>query len=117
MKVDSAYIAVKDRERAERFWEQIFLIGPAMKNETFTFFNIDGFMFGLFDPSNVDEDIAFGNNCVLNLHVEDADFEAERISQFSKIVMPVSSVGPYRLFQIEDTEGNIVEFYSESNKS
>ena len=71
-----------------------------------------GFLFGLFDPSAVGEKICYGNNCVLNLRVEDADVEAVRLGEFSKIVMPVNSVGPYRVFQVEDTEGNVVEFYS-----
>ena len=114
MKVDAAYITVTDRDRAEAYWKKVFQSEPVMKNETFSFFDIGGFLLGLFDPSNIDEKISYGNNCVLNLHVDDADLEAKRIGQFSKIVMPPSSVGPYRLFQIEDTEGNIVEFYSQS---
>ena len=112
MKVDSAYISVKDRKRAEAFWKQVFGVEPAMKNDSFTFFDLNGFMFGLFDASNLGEKINYGNNCVLNLHVKDADAEAKRLGEFSKIVMPVTSVGSYRVFQIEDTEGNVVEFYS-----
>ena len=114
MKVDSAYISVKDRKRAEAYWKRVFGIEPAMKSEIFTFFDLSGFLFGLFDSAAVAENINYGNNCVINLHVEDADVEAVRLGEFSKIVMPVNSVGPYRVFQVEDTEGNVVEFYSET---
>ncbi|MCP4428731.1 MAG: VOC family protein [Chloroflexi bacterium] len=114
MKVDSAYISVENRQRAETYWKRVFGTEPVMKNETFIFFDVGGFLFGLFDPSTVDEEVKNGNNCILNLRVEDADAEAVRLGEFSKIVMPVSSVGSIRVFQVEDTEGNVVEFYSES---
>ncbi|WP_114416539.1 VOC family protein [Marinospirillum perlucidum] len=114
MKPDAAYIAVQDRDRARSFWMQVFDREPALENDTFIFFDLDGFFFGLFDPAAVDEEVRWGNNCVLNLRVPDADLEASRLSGFARVVMPVSSVGPYRVFQIEDTEGNVVEFYSQT---
>lgn len=73
-------------------------------------------MLGLFDPASVKEKVSFGNNCVLNIRVLDADAEIERIKSFSKIVMPATSVGTYRVFQIEDSEGNVVEFYAEEKE-
>ncbi len=113
MRVDSAYISVKNRQRAETYWQRVFGTEPVMRNETFTFFDVGGFLFGLFDPSALNEGIQYGNNCVLNIRVEDAAAEEIRLAKFSRIVMPVHSVGPYRIFQVEDTEGNVVEFYSE----
>lgn len=90
MKVDSAYIAVKDRERAKSYRKRVFGFEPAMENDTFIFFDLDGFLFGLFDPSTVSEKIQNGNNCVLNLRVSDADAEVARLGGFSKVVMPVA---------------------------
>lgn len=113
MKIDAAYLSVKDRKRAEAYWSRVFGAPPVMKNETFTFFDVGGFLFGLFDPLSVDEEVRNGNNCVLNIRVADVDAEASRLGAFSKIVMPPRAVGPYRVFQVEDTEGNVVEFYSE----
>ena len=55
MKVDSAYISVKNRERAEAYWQQVLCVEPSIKNDTFTFFDINGFLFGLFDASTVSE--------------------------------------------------------------
>ncbi len=115
MRVDSAYISVRDRQRAEAYWKRVFSAEPVIRNETFTFFDVGGFLFGLFDPSAVDEEVRMGNNCVLNIHVEDADAEEVRLREFSEIVIPIHSVGRYRVFQVADTEGNVVEFYSESS--
>ncbi len=117
MKLDSAYLSVRNRLRAEKYWKHVFCAEPVMKNKTFTLFDVGGFLFGLFDPSTVDEEIQIGNNCVLDIRVEDADAEVARLGEFSNIVMPLHSVGPYRIFQVEDTEGNVVEFYSESSGS
>jgi len=113
MKIDSAYVAVSDRKRAEAFWRKVFQLEPSMPNDSFIFFDIDGFLFGLFDPTATSESIQTGNNCVVCLHVKDADAECLRLEVFANITMPIHSVGPYRVFQIEDSEGNVVEFYSD----
>jgi len=112
MKIDSAYIAVSDRKRAEAFWQKVFQLKSSMSNDSFTFFDIDGFLFGLFDPTGTSEKVQKGNNCVVCLHVKDADAESLRLEAFADITMPIHSVGLYRVFQIEDSEGNVVEFYS-----
>ena len=52
MKINSLYISVKDRERARNFYQNIvFKRKPSLETDRFTFFNIDGFLFGLFDPA------------------------------------------------------------------
>ncbi len=112
MKIDSAYLAVIDRKRAESFWTEALQQQPSLSNDSFTFFDIDGFLFGLFDPASVSEQIHMGNNCILNIRVKNADKEFQRLKKISRIAMPLNSVGIYRVFQIEDSEGNIVEFYS-----
>jgi predicted enzyme related to lactoylglutathione lyase len=112
MKIDSAYVAVSDRKRAEAFWGKVFQLEPCMSNGSFTFFDVDGFLFGLFDPAATSESIQTGNHCVVCIHVKDADVECSRLEAFASIAMPIHSVGPYRVFQIEDSERNVVEFYS-----
>lgn len=114
MKVDSCYLAVRDRVRAEAFWKRVFDREPARENENFTFFDIDGFLFGLFDPASLDEGVRFGNNSVVCIRVDDADAEHARLSEFAEVVLPLHSIRTYRVFQIADPEGNVVEFYSET---
>ena len=113
MKVNSLYVSVKNRDRARNFYQSIiFKRKPSLETDRFVFFNIDGFLFGLFDPVVTGEKVEYGNNTVPTIEVNDVDRLYEQFIKLNlKIVLPLQEVNETKIFQIEDTENNILEFY------
>jgi predicted enzyme related to lactoylglutathione lyase len=75
-------------------------------------FDFENIFFLLFNPINDGEIITMGNNIVPNIEVEDIN----KIFEFVKnkgleIVMSLEKIDKYLIFQVKDTEGNIIEFY------
>ncbi|MBW3006456.1 VOC family protein, partial [Candidatus Woesearchaeota archaeon] len=70
--------------------------------------------FLLFNPKIDNETIAYGNNVVPNIEVEDINKMLELIkSKNCEIVLPLEKIKKYTLFQAKDSEGNVIEFYQE----
>jgi predicted enzyme related to lactoylglutathione lyase len=113
MKINSLYVSVKDRNRAKNFYQNIiFEREPSLITDRFVFFNIDGFLFGLFDPIVIGEKVQYGNNTVPTIEVNDIHGLHQRLSKFGvKTILPLQEVNETKIFQVEDTEGNILEFY------
>lgn len=113
MKVNSLYVSVEDRERAKNFYQNIiFEREPSLETDRFVFFNIDGFLFGLFDPTVTGEKVQYGNNTVPTIEVNDVDSLYERLTKVGlKTILPLQEVNGTKIFQVEDTESNILEFY------
>jgi predicted enzyme related to lactoylglutathione lyase len=113
MKINSLYVSVKDRDRAKNFYQNIiFERKPSLETDRFVFFNIDGFLFGLFDPTVTGEKIQYGNNTVPTIEVNDINSWHQRLSKLGlKIILSLQEVNGTKIFQVEDTEGNILEFY------
>lgn len=113
MKVNSLYVSVENRERAKNFYQNIiFEREPSLETDRFVFFNIDGFLFGLFDPTVTGEKVQYGNNTVPTIEVNDVDSLYERLTKVGlKTILPLQEVNGTKIFQVEDTESNILEFY------
>ena len=113
MKVNSLYVSVKNRDRAKNFYQNIiFKCEPSLETDRFVFFNLDGFLFGLFDPLITGEKVEYGNNTIPTIEVNDLDNLYEQLTSVDvKIILPLQEVNGTKIFQIEDTEGNIIEFY------
>lgn len=120
MKINSLYVAVHNRERAKEFYSKVFNCNPFLENQTFVFFDVNGFIFGLFDYKNADEaknmgkSVTMGNNSVPNIQVDNINALYERIREIAEIVKPLmNGSSKHRVFYIKDTEGNLIEFYEE----
>lgn len=118
MKINSLYVAVHNRERAKGFYSKVFDCDPFLENQKFVFFDVSGFIFGLFDYKNADEvktlgrSVTMGNNCVPNIQVDDINAEYERIREIAEIVKPLTDASSkHRVFYFKDTESNLIEFY------
>ena len=113
MKVNSLYVCVKDLERAKKLYQDvIFDRKSSLETDRFVFFDIDGFLFGLFDPKITGEKVHYGNNTVPTIEVDDIDKLHKRLTEAGlKTVLFPQNVNETRIFQVEDTEGNILEFY------
>jgi predicted enzyme related to lactoylglutathione lyase len=113
MKINSLYVSVKDRDRAKDFYQNIiFECEPSLETDRFVFFNIDGFLFGLFDPIVTGEKVQYGNNTVPTIEVNEIESLYKRLTTVGlKTILPLQEVNGTRIFQVEDTENNILEFY------
>jgi predicted enzyme related to lactoylglutathione lyase len=113
-KIKAIYLAVKDMNRAVKFYEEIFNVKVSSFDKRMSSFEFDNITLLLFDPSVDNEKVAIGNNVVPNIEVEDINQMLEFVkSKDCKIVMPLENIDKYLIFQIEDTEGNVLEFYQE----
>ncbi len=117
MRLDALYVVVRDMVSARVFYGRLFDREPVLVNERFSGFDLGGVLFGLFAARFFTEPVdtcglIYGNNCVANVRVDDIQAEWDRIA---KLVPPhlteIQETGAYRLFQVEDADGNRVEFY------
>ena len=66
----------------------------------------------LYNPETDKQEIKYGNNTVLTTEVDNINEALELVKNLnSKIVMPLEEIDGFKIFQIEDTEGNVIEFY------
>ncbi len=110
--IKAIYVAVKDMDRAVKFYEGIFDVKISSKNERMSSFDFDNITFLLYNPKIDKETISSGNNVIPNIEVENVNELLDLIKlKGCEIVMPLEKIGKYVLFQAKDTEGNIIEFY------
>ena len=119
MKVNSLYVTAKDFERAKKcYTDVIFERDPSMTTDRFAFYDLDGFLFGVFDPTVTDEKPTFGDNTVPTIEVENADSVHSRLSDAGLYtVLEPQDVNDTRVTQLRDTEGNVLEFYHWLNQN
>ncbi len=115
-RLDHVYVSVKDMNRAIKFYEDV--LGTKIKNrenDTWTDFDLGkGFYFGLINPKIISSKRAVGNNTIPVFYTNDVDAIYEKIKKYKvKIIFPPENLKftnyPYRCFQCEDTEGNLIE--------
>jgi predicted enzyme related to lactoylglutathione lyase len=110
--IKAIYISVKDMDRACSFYEEIFGVKVSSKDKRMSLFNFDNISLLLYNPEADGETVSLGNNIVPNIEVEDIEKMLNIIkSKGCRIVMPLTRIGNLDIFQAEDTEGNIIEFY------
>ena len=110
--IKAIYVAVKDMDRAVKFYEDIFNVKVSSKDKRMSSFDFGNITFLLFNPKIDNETISIGNNVVPNIEVGDINKILELIrSKKCEIVLPLKKIEKYILFQAKDTEGNIIEFY------
>lgn len=117
MKLDALYVVVQDMDTARDFYAALFDRVPTMVDDRFSGFDLGGTLFGLLNASAFREPVdtrglMYGNNCVANIRVSGLDSEHRRIGRLSPPELTgVQETGAYRLFQVQDRDGNRVEFY------
>jgi predicted enzyme related to lactoylglutathione lyase len=120
-KLESAYIAAENIDRALNFYEWFLERSPTKKGESLYLFDVDGFRLFLFDYNNENEEKKYGNNCLLSFEVDDAEKTKDKIEDRGlKIIFPLTKILSNIVFEFEDLEGNHIEVFSKflaSNKS
>ena len=111
-KLSSLYVSAKDFERAEAFYSGLFEQEPDTRTDRFVFYDLNGVSFGVFNPEVTNESIEYGNNCIVNLEIDELKALHDKLKlQGVDIVMPLQDVNDTQIFQCRDTEGNVLEFY------
>lgn len=111
--LESAYICVKDMERAISFYQWFLKRNVIKRTDSLYMFDIDGFRLFLFDHMKESEEVNYGDNCLLSFEVEDAEEIKEKlIERGHKIVFPLEKILNNYVFEFEDTEGNHIEVFS-----
>jgi catechol 2,3-dioxygenase-like lactoylglutathione lyase family enzyme len=117
MKLDALYVVVQDMTAARTFYARLFEREPALVDDRFSGFDLGGVLFGLLGAAYFGEAVdtralAYGNNCVPNIRVSDLDGLHARIQALAPPeITAIQDTGTYRLFQVQDADGNRVEFY------
>ncbi|MBU0577052.1 VOC family protein [Patescibacteria group bacterium] len=116
MKFDHAYVSVKNMDRAIAFYEDLFGVKVANREENqwadFDFGK--GCFFGLIEPKIIDEKRIVGNNSIPVFRSDDVDGIYEKVKKYGvKITFPPTDLAfttyRYYCFECEDTEGNLIE--------
>lgn len=112
MKLNSAYLCVNDMDRAIRFYER-FLEQPIdKKDDLFSIFHFKGFNLCLFHYRKANEQVVYGDNCLLSFEVNDMDRLMEKLNELGvEIVYPLTKIGRNLVLEFKDPEGNDVEVY------
>ena len=115
MKPVAAYVTVTDMERSIVFYNALFQCIPSHIEERYSFYDLDGFSFGLFNAAYDDQHVSIGNNQVLCFQVDDIYLAYERIKDITpKIDANLFETDRVRLFQFSDLDGNRLEVFQEN---
>ena len=117
-KLESAYIAVENTNRAINFYEWFLERKAAKKGESLYLFDVNGFRLFLFDHNKENEEVKYGDNCLLSFEVDDAEKIKEKIEERNlKIIFPLTKILDNMVFEFEDPEGNHLEVFSKVSES
>lgn len=112
MRLNSAYICVKDMDRAINFYESFLEQSVDIKDEILSIFNFKGFRLCLFCNDEVNEKVTYGDNCLLSFEVDDMDALRRKLIDLKvEIVFPLTKIGDNLVLEFKDTENNDVEVY------
>lgn len=116
VKLDHVYVSVKDMDRAIKFYEDLLGMKITHREEnTWADFDLgNGCFLGLIDPKIISGKRIAGNNAIPVFFADDVDVVYEKVKRYKvKIIFAPEDLEftdyPYRCFQCEDTEGNIIE--------
>ena len=107
-KICSLYICVEDMNRAIKFYEDFFEQPVTERDKLYSVFDINGFRFGLFAYTIVNEIHTFGSNCLPSISVESYDILISKI-QDKEICFPLTKIGMNWVAEFVDSEGNHIE--------
>ena len=103
-------------DRAIKFYESFFERPVFKKDKIYSIFNIKGFRFGLFNNSEMNENVTWGDNCLPSFKVNDINKIVEKLKKLEReIVFPLTKIRDNWVLEFKDTEGNDIEVTSKIN--
>ena len=113
IKLNSAYVCVKDMNRAIKFYEQFLGQKVNRKDKFLSLFIYKGFRLLLFDYKKAGEKVIFGDNCVLSFEVNDIKLFQNKLKKLgAQTIYPLTKIGDNLVLEFKDSEGNDIEAYS-----
>lgn len=114
VELSSVHVGVEDMDRALDFYRELFGMEPAREDERFSTFEFETADFGLYNAEYDGFELEFGDNCIPNFEVDDADAAYHRIEKIAPEMVHdgILEFGEYRTFHFIDTEGNEIEVFS-----
>lgn len=123
VKLDHIYVTVKNMDRAIRFYEDLLGMKATHRegNSWADFAAGKSCYLGLIDSKIISSKRKVGNNAIPVFFAEDIDSVFEQVKKHNvKILFPPEDLAftdyPYRCFQCEDTEGNVIEIANYQRK-
>ena len=107
-RIGSLYICVNDMERAIKFYEDFFEQPVTKRDDLYSVFEINGFRFGLFAYTAVNEEHIFGSNCLPSISVDSIEALKSK-TQGKEICFPLTQIGDNWVIEFVDSEGNHIE--------
>lgn len=112
VKLNSFRLSVKDVERASTFYERILGVRPSYQGENCVL-ELNGMSIYLYDYQKYNENVVFGDNCLISFEVDDIFSLKSRLDELNiQIVFPLMKIGSNHVMEFKDPEGNDVEIYS-----
>ena len=106
--IRSAYICVRDMDRAIKFYEGFFETEVLIKDELYSVFDIKGFRLGLFNNEKINEEHIYGSNCLLSVNYNSLDELKEKMKD-KEVCFNLTVIGNNYVSEIVDSEGNHIE--------
>lgn len=111
--LNSAYICVRDMDRAITFWERFLERKITVRDTLLSRFDVGKFRLLLFDPKAAGETVTYGDNCLLSFKIADMDGLKKKLKALgAKIIYPKTKIGNNWVMEFRDCEGNDVEVYT-----
>ena len=115
------YLKVRDMDRAVRFYETFLGVEASYRYQDRWVSITDGL--GLYNPAydlehdlpttEYDRKTRTGNNVIVVFAADDIEREHDRVKALGATgvtdIVEINLMAPYRFFQFQDTEGNLVE--------
>lgn len=112
----AAYVSVTDMDKSLAFYGKVFGRTPARIEDRYSYFDLDGFSFGLYNWKYDTEERLVGNNAVLCLKVTDIGAAYDRLIDLAPwIDKGIMTLKTIQLFQFKDLDGNLIEIFQDNS--
>jgi predicted enzyme related to lactoylglutathione lyase len=112
MKPVAHYITVSNMKASLEFYAQVFGQGPSHIDDRYSWFEIDGFSFGLLNSDFENREVIYGNAAAMCFLVDDIEAEYARLKDIvPKIDDELMELPTVRVFQFNDHDGNLIEVF------
>lgn len=114
MQLQNLYLLVQDTDRAIKFYTEVLGLELYRRQDRYSILKLNNTWVGLLNEKFETEPVIRGNNCVPVFKVDDLDHQYSRLKELGvKFETEITTLPDVKLFQFQDSEGNILEMYQE----
>ena len=112
MKPVAHYITVSNMKASLDLYAQVFQQQPDHVDDRYSWFEIEGFAFGLLSSDFESREVIYGNAAAMCFLVEDIEAEYARLKNIvPKIDDELLELPTVRIFQFNDLDGNLIKVF------